>query len=94
MLSVIRVHLPSEIPIVGCELTPYVLLRRPDKTPTSDDVPESAPLEGHFLKYRWLVIAFWLSFTVKLCFFLLVFAPVSHGLACFDESLRILFATP
>ncbi|CAH8269060.1 unnamed protein product [Arabidopsis lyrata] len=53
MLSVIRVHLPSEIPIVGCELTPYVLLRRPDKTPTTDDVPESAPLEGHFLKYRW-----------------------------------------
>ncbi|CAA7054199.1 unnamed protein product [Microthlaspi erraticum] len=53
MLSVIRVHLPSEIPIVGCELTPYVLLRRPDKTATTDDVPESAPLEGHFLKYRW-----------------------------------------
>ncbi|CAH2063664.1 unnamed protein product [Thlaspi arvense] len=53
MLSVIRVHLPSEIPIVGCELTPYVLLRRPDKIATTDDVPESAPLEGHFLKYRW-----------------------------------------
>lgn len=53
MLSVIRVHLPSEVPIVGCELTPYVLLRRPDKTATTDDVPESAPLEGHFLKYRW-----------------------------------------
>ncbi|XP_010524745.1 PREDICTED: carbon catabolite repressor protein 4 homolog 1-like [Tarenaya hassleriana] len=53
MLSVIRVHLPSEIPIVGCELTPYVLLRRPDKTATTDDVPESAPLDGHFLRYRW-----------------------------------------
>ncbi|KAF8085221.1 hypothetical protein N665_0676s0033 [Sinapis alba] len=53
MLSVIRVHLPSETPIVGCELTPYVLLRRPDNTATTDDVPESAPLEGHFLKYRW-----------------------------------------
>ncbi|KAL0724697.1 hypothetical protein Bca4012_039296 [Brassica carinata] len=53
MLSVIRVHLPSEIPIVGCELTPYVLLRRPDNTATTDDVPESSPLEGHFLKYRW-----------------------------------------
>ncbi|KAH0918920.1 hypothetical protein HID58_026580 [Brassica napus] len=53
MLSVIRVHLPSEVPIVGCELTPYVLLRRPDKTATTDDVPESAPLDGHFLKYRW-----------------------------------------
>ncbi|WZZ05333.1 hypothetical protein YC2023_091254 [Brassica napus] len=53
MLSVIRVHLPSEVPIVGCELTPYVLLRRPDKTATTDDVPESSPLDGHFLKYRW-----------------------------------------
>ncbi|XP_010554898.1 PREDICTED: carbon catabolite repressor protein 4 homolog 2-like [Tarenaya hassleriana] len=53
MLSVVRVHLPSEIPIVGCELTPYVLLRRPDKTATTDDVPESAPLECHFLRYRW-----------------------------------------
>ncbi|KFK35105.1 hypothetical protein AALP_AA5G236500 [Arabis alpina] len=53
MLSVIRVHLPSEIPIVGCELTPYVLVRRPDKTAATDDVPESAPLEGYFLRYRW-----------------------------------------
>ncbi|KAF2594881.1 hypothetical protein F2Q70_00044089 [Brassica cretica] len=52
MLSVIRVHLPSEVPIVGCELTPYVLLRRPDNTATTDDVPESSPLDGHFLKYR------------------------------------------
>ncbi|KAH0884623.1 LOW QUALITY PROTEIN: hypothetical protein HID58_060719, partial [Brassica napus] len=53
MLSVIRVHLPSEIPIVGCELTPYVLVRRPDKTAATDDVPESAPLDGYFLRYRW-----------------------------------------
>ncbi|ONH95672.1 hypothetical protein PRUPE_7G084300 [Prunus persica] len=52
MLSVLRVHLPSDIPIVGCELTPYVLLRRPDKTVTTDDVPESAPLDGHFLRYK------------------------------------------
>lgn len=55
MLSVVRVHLPSDIPIVGCELTPYVLLRRPDKAVSTDDVPESAPLEGHFLRYKWLV---------------------------------------
>ncbi|KAK7337375.1 hypothetical protein VNO77_17943 [Canavalia gladiata] len=53
MLSVLRVHLPSDIPIVGCELTPYVLLRRPDKTVTTDDVPETAPLDGHFLRYKW-----------------------------------------
>ncbi|KAM5559106.1 carbon catabolite repressor protein 4 [Rosa sericea] len=53
MVSVIRVHLPSDIPIVGCELTPYVLLRRPDKTVTTDDVPESAPIDGQFLRYKW-----------------------------------------
>ncbi|KAF3573735.1 hypothetical protein F2Q69_00062910 [Brassica cretica] len=53
MLSVIRVHLPSEIPIVGCELTPYVLVCRPDKSAATDDVPESAPLDGYFLRYRW-----------------------------------------
>ncbi|KAL6986977.1 Carbon catabolite repressor protein 4 1 [Sarracenia purpurea var. burkii] len=53
MLSVLRVHLPSDIPIVGCELTPYVLLRRPDKSITNEDVPESAPLDGHFLRYKW-----------------------------------------
>ncbi|KAL4606823.1 carbon catabolite repressor protein 4 homolog 1 [Castanea sativa] len=53
MLSVLRVHLPSDIPIVGCELTPYVLLRRPDKTVTTDDVPDSSPIEGHFLRYKW-----------------------------------------
>ncbi|KAE8701676.1 Carbon catabolite repressor protein 4-like protein 1 [Hibiscus syriacus] len=53
MLSVLLVHLPSDIPIVGCELTPYLLLRRPDKTVTTDDVPESAHLGGHFLRYKW-----------------------------------------
>lgn len=55
MLSVLRVHLPSDIPIVGCELTPYVLLRRPDKTVINDDVSESAPIDGHFLRYKWYV---------------------------------------
>ncbi|XP_052176843.1 carbon catabolite repressor protein 4 homolog 1-like isoform X2 [Diospyros lotus] len=53
MLSVLRVHLPSDIPIVGCELTPYVLLRRPDKSVTTEDIPESAPFDGHFLRYKW-----------------------------------------
>lgn len=53
MLSVARVHLPSDIPIVGCELTPYVLVRRLDKTVINDDVPESAPIDGHFLRYKW-----------------------------------------
>ncbi|XP_038693125.1 carbon catabolite repressor protein 4 homolog 1-like [Tripterygium wilfordii] len=53
MLNVLRVHLPSDIPIVGCELTPYVLLRRPDNTATTEDVPESAPIDRHFLRYNW-----------------------------------------
>ncbi|XP_076921998.1 carbon catabolite repressor protein 4 homolog 1-like [Bidens hawaiensis] len=53
MLSVLRVHLPSDIPIVGCELLPYVLVRHPDKTVSTDDVPEFSPVEGHFLRYKW-----------------------------------------
>lgn len=53
MLSVLRLHLPSEIPIVGCELTPYVLSRRPDNSITTDDIPESAPVDGCYLRFRW-----------------------------------------
>ncbi|KAJ8448115.1 hypothetical protein Cgig2_031839 [Carnegiea gigantea] len=53
MLTVIRVYVPSDIPIVGCELTPYVLLRKPDKSITNEDVPETAPIDGHFLRYKW-----------------------------------------
>ncbi|KAI4378495.1 hypothetical protein MLD38_015966 [Melastoma candidum] len=53
MLIVVRLHLPSEIPIVGCELMPYVLLRRSDKIVFTDDVVESAPVDGCFLRYKW-----------------------------------------
>ncbi|XP_076909917.1 carbon catabolite repressor protein 4 homolog 1-like [Bidens hawaiensis] len=53
MLSLLRVHLPSDIPIVGCELSPYVLIRHPDNTVSTDDVPESSPLGAHFLRYKW-----------------------------------------
>eukprot|EP00252_Welwitschia_mirabilis_P025063 TRINITY_DN7692_c0_g1_i1.p1 TRINITY_DN7692_c0_g1~~TRINITY_DN7692_c0_g1_i1.p1 ORF type:complete len:614 (-),score=96.22 TRINITY_DN7692_c0_g1_i1:751-2592(-) len=53
MLSVLRLHLPSDIPIVGCELTPYVVCRRPDNTITTDDIPESAPVDGYYLRFRW-----------------------------------------
>jgi len=49
MLSVLRLHLPSEIPVVGCELNPYVLLRRPDNTITTDDIPT----DGYYLRYKW-----------------------------------------
>ncbi|XP_008796674.2 carbon catabolite repressor protein 4 homolog 1-like isoform X1 [Phoenix dactylifera] len=53
MLSVLRVHLPSEIPVVGCEITPYVLLRRPDNSISNEDVPESAPINGYCMRYKW-----------------------------------------
>ncbi|KAI7748790.1 hypothetical protein M8C21_013651 [Ambrosia artemisiifolia] len=53
MVSVLRVHLPSDIPIVGCEVSPYVLIRLPDKTVSTEDVPESLPVDGHFLRYKW-----------------------------------------
>ncbi|PIN07168.1 Glucose-repressible alcohol dehydrogenase transcriptional effector CCR4 [Handroanthus impetiginosus] len=53
MLTVQRVHLPSEIPIVGCELTPYVLLRRADKSIITDDATELNPIDGYFLRYKW-----------------------------------------
>ncbi|PIN07810.1 Glucose-repressible alcohol dehydrogenase transcriptional effector CCR4 [Handroanthus impetiginosus] len=53
MLTVLRVHLPSDIPIVGCELTPYVLLKRLDSSLITDDVTELNPLDGHFLRYKW-----------------------------------------
>ncbi|CAK9199439.1 unnamed protein product [Sphagnum troendelagicum] len=53
MLSVLRVHLPSDIPIAGCELLPYVLLRRPDTSITTDDVPASSPVDGYHLRCRW-----------------------------------------
>lgn len=99
MLNVLRVHLPSDIPIVGCELTPYVQLRRPDKTQYTDDVPESAPLDGNFLRYKWSVI--FLIFCIIFLNFFILFLPsrvvvsdgsfvelwsISHG-TCFCASL-------
>ncbi|KAJ6846550.1 carbon catabolite repressor protein 4-like protein 1-like [Iris pallida] len=53
MLSVLRVHLPSDIPIVGCEITPYVLVRRPDNSISHNDVNELAPIGGYCVRYRW-----------------------------------------
>lgn len=38
---------------MGCELTPYVVSRRPDNAITTDDVPESAPVDGYYLRFRW-----------------------------------------
>lgn len=56
-LTVLRATLTNEIPISGCELTPYVLLRRADGTHTTDipNVPEeAAPVDGAFLRHRWM----------------------------------------
>ncbi|RWW25376.1 hypothetical protein GW17_00010276 [Ensete ventricosum] len=52
MLTVLRVHLPSEVPVVGCEIAPYVLVRRPDGSVSIDEVPEPAPLIGYCMKYK------------------------------------------
>ncbi|KAI4371956.1 hypothetical protein MLD38_010245 [Melastoma candidum] len=52
MLSELRVHLATQIPIVGCELTPFVL-RASDNALYADDVTESSPVHGHFLRYKW-----------------------------------------
>lgn len=48
MLSVVRVHLPTDIPIVGCELSAYVLLRRGDSNLSPDDVTEASSTDSCF----------------------------------------------
>ncbi|XP_051148555.1 carbon catabolite repressor protein 4 homolog 1-like isoform X2 [Andrographis paniculata] len=53
MLSVSRVYLPSDIPIVGCELTPYVVLKRSDTSVITDYIDELHPVDGYFLRYTW-----------------------------------------
>lgn len=53
MLSVKELKLESEYPIVGCELTPKLRLRLPNNTTSMADVPESAPIDGQFLSYKW-----------------------------------------
>ena len=53
MLSVVRVHLPTGIPIAGCELSAYVLLRHADSTLSHEDVTEASTLDGYFLRCRW-----------------------------------------
>ena len=49
MFSISRVHLQSAIAIVGCEIVPYVQIRRSDGSTTTEDTLES----GHFLSYKW-----------------------------------------
>jgi len=54
-LSVQRLHFPSDTPIEGCELNPYVLCKRGDGSSTTEDIPEEGPkaADGYFLRSRW-----------------------------------------
>ncbi|KAG8083454.1 hypothetical protein GUJ93_ZPchr0015g6753 [Zizania palustris] len=52
MLSVVRVHLPSEIPIVGYGITSYELLCLPNNVISTNNLLEDAPVDGHFMWYR------------------------------------------
>ncbi|KAK1397675.1 carbon catabolite repressor protein 4-like [Heracleum sosnowskyi] len=53
MLTILRVNLRCAVPVVGCEIVPYVLLQHPDKRVSSDDVNEFAPVNGCCVKYKW-----------------------------------------
>lgn len=56
MLTVARVHLQTDVPVVGCEIVPYVLLRRADGCFVTDEDYQLAPVDGYRLKYKWLVV--------------------------------------
>uniref|UniRef100_A0A7S0R3W3 Endonuclease/exonuclease/phosphatase domain-containing protein n=1 Tax=Pyramimonas obovata TaxID=1411642 RepID=A0A7S0R3W3_9CHLO len=54
MLTILKIHLPTDTPIVGCDLKPYVLVRRADSTVSTEDVPEGSQPEGsQCLRSRW-----------------------------------------
>lgn len=53
MLRVFSSEIPTEVPIVGGELTPKLRLLLPDDTLSTADVPPSAPVDGHYLRYKW-----------------------------------------
>mmetsp|Transcript_35685 Transcript_35685/g.43022 ORF Transcript_35685/g.43022 Transcript_35685/m.43022 type:complete len:566 (+) Transcript_35685:143-1840(+) len=54
MLAVLKTHLPSDTPIIGCEVTPYVLVRRADSTLSTEDFPETGSYDdGVCLRSRW-----------------------------------------
>lgn len=66
MLSVVRVHLPTDIPIVGCELSAYVLLRRGDSSLSPEDVTEASSTDGYYLQCRWYPTLIFTSFVFLL----------------------------
>ncbi|KAL1187991.1 Carbon catabolite repressor-like protein [Cardamine amara subsp. amara] len=53
MLSVIDLELDSEVPIVGCELTPKMRVSLMSNTVSTADVLVSATIDGQFLRYTW-----------------------------------------
>lgn len=55
MLTILRVHLQSHVPVVGCEVVPYVWLRHPDNHVSTDDANQLAGVNGCCIKYKWLV---------------------------------------
>lgn len=65
MLTVARVHLQTDVPVVGCEIVPYVLLRRVDGCFMTDDDYKLAPVDGYCVKYKWLVV--FLIFLLCIC---------------------------
>lgn len=52
-LNIIRATLNNDTPIVGCELAPYVVIRKADSSCTTEDIPEENPVDGAYIRYRW-----------------------------------------
>ncbi|KAJ7528619.1 hypothetical protein O6H91_15G010800 [Diphasiastrum complanatum] len=53
MLPVLRVDLPTDIPVVGCELSPDAGLHFPDLHLPIYAMNESVPIDGHFIRFTW-----------------------------------------
>ncbi|WOL15232.1 carbon catabolite repressor protein [Canna indica] len=53
MLTVLRVQLPSDVSVVGCEIAPCVLLGWPNGSISSDDVLQLYPHNKYSIMYKW-----------------------------------------
>ena len=49
MVTMLKLHLPSKIVVVGCEINPYVLLWFPHNTIINDDISTYV----YYLRYKW-----------------------------------------
>ncbi|CAA3002797.1 Auxin response factor 18 [Olea europaea subsp. europaea] len=97
MLSVLWLHLPSDIPIVGCELTPYVILQRTNNSfiPTEDGHAKhalgnvdfrSCPRVPAYIPCRVSTIQFMADPETDEVFTKMRLVPVNGNEADFDES--------